>query len=113
MIGLELSASTLARALERVEAEQLHNVELHHASADALAYFVATQSVGTFLFMLTLDVLQSSEAVNAMLQASKSGARFALAGGKFYLGALRVLNPWVEVRQRTYCTTFAGYDAPW
>jgi SAM-dependent methyltransferase len=113
VIGLEPCASMLARALERVGDEQLQNVELHHASADALADFVGAQSVDAFLLMFTHDVLQSNAAVAAMLQSAKSGARFALAGGKFYSGALRVLNPWVKARQRPYCTTFAGYDAPW
>jgi ubiquinone/menaquinone biosynthesis C-methylase UbiE len=113
VIGLEPSEAMFARACRRVESEQLGNVELHRASATSLANLVATGSVDAYLLMFTHDVLQSNEAIAAMLDSAKSGTRFALAGGKFYSGVLRVLNPWVEARQRPYCTTFEGYDAPW
>lgn len=113
VIALEPSAAMLDVAKERLKVTQLTNVSLHLAPADALGDFTEANTVDAFLLMFTHDVLQSSAAIDAMLHSARRGARFSLAGGKFYPGALRVLNPWVKSRQRPYCTTFEGYDAPW
>jgi ubiquinone/menaquinone biosynthesis C-methylase UbiE len=113
VIGIEPSAAMFERARLLVQQEGLQNVELHHAAAATLSDCVAPNSADALLLMFTHDVLQSSDAIAAMLRAAKPGARFALAGGKFYSGALRMLNPWVKARQRPYCTTFEGYHAPW
>jgi ubiquinone/menaquinone biosynthesis C-methylase UbiE len=113
VIGIEPSEAMLGLAQQRVAHAGWQHVALYRAPASALMECVAPASVDAFLLMFTHDVLQSDAAIADMLTAAKPGARFALAGGKFYSGLLSVMNPWVERRQRAYCTTFEGYDAPW
>ncbi len=88
-------------------------ITLIETPIEAVTAQVAAHSVDAFLLMFTHDVLQSEAAISALLRVAKPGARFALAGGKFFRGPLALLNPWVKHRQKPYCTTFANYDAPW
>jgi SAM-dependent methyltransferase len=111
VIGLEPCAAMIDHARRRTAG--CKNIELVETQVDALGDQVAAASVDAFLLMFTHDVLQSTVGMEALLRAAKPGARFALAGGKFFQGPLALLNPWVKWRQRPYCTTFANYDAPW
>jgi SAM-dependent methyltransferase len=114
VIAVEPCAPMLAQARSRlVDDGSGANVRLIESQIEAVCAQVPTRSVDAFLLMFTHDVLQSRAALDALLRAAKPGARFVLTGGKFFRGPLALLNPWVQWRQRPYCTTFANYDAPW
>jgi SAM-dependent methyltransferase len=113
VIGVEPCAPMCTQAQSRQGEARLGNVQLIEAEIEAVAARIPPASVDAFLLMFTHDVLQSELAINALLRVAKPGARFALAGGKFFSGPLALLNPWVKRRQQPYCTTFANYDAPW
>jgi ubiquinone/menaquinone biosynthesis C-methylase UbiE len=113
VIAIEPCREMFEIALRRKRELSLHNVELIEADASKIASLVAPASVDAMLFMFTHDLLQSSAAIDAAIASTRPGARFALTGGKLFSGVLSPLNPWVEWRQKPYCTTFENYDAPW
>lgn len=113
VIAIEPCREMMDVARRRVEVADLNNVELIEDDVSAVARLAAPQSVDALLLMFTHDVLQSSASIETLLFACKPGARIALSGGKLFRGPLSILNPWVEWRQRQYCTTFENYDAPW
>ncbi len=113
VIAIEPCAEMMRFARARVRELSLSNVDLIEAPAAALCEAIETDSIDAVLMMFTHDVLQSSAALDHLLAVAKNGARFVLAGGKLFSGALSLLNPWVEWRQKPYCTTFENYDAPW
>jgi phosphatidylethanolamine/phosphatidyl-N-methylethanolamine N-methyltransferase len=113
VIAIEPCKEMVAVARERVEKLALSNVVLIEGDASELRRWVEPNSANAVLLMFTHDLLQSVRAIDAMLNACQPGARFALSGGKLFSGPLALLNPWVEWRQKQYCTTFENYDAPW
>lgn len=113
VIAVEPCPEMMAQAKARAETLELRNIQFVQREVQSLGMDVAPGSVDALLLMFTHDVLQSGKAINALLRAARPGARFALAGGKFFSGPLSLLNPWVRQRQRPYCTTFLNYDAPW
>lgn len=113
VIAVEPCPEMMAQARARAQALGLRNVQFVQCEVQSLAMDVAPGSVDAVLLMFTHDVLQSGKAISSLLRAARPGARFALAGGKFFNGPLSLLNPWVRRRQRPYCTTFLNYDAPW
>lgn len=113
VIAIEPCREMMDVARHRVEIGAMQNVELIEDEVCAAIRTVTRQSVDALLLMFTHDVLQSQAAIDALLATCKPGARVALAGGKLFTGPLSLLNPWVEWRQRPYCTTFENYDAPW
>ncbi len=113
VIAIEPCAEMMMLARSRVRELGLSNVDLIEAQAAALGEAIEVDSIDAVLMMFTHDVLQSSAALDHLLAIAKNGARFALAGGKLFSGTLSLLNPWVEWRQKPYCTTFENYDAPW
>ncbi len=114
VIAVEPCAPMIAQARSRlIDGGDSANVQLIESQIEAVGAQVPARSVDAFLLMFTHDVLQSRAALDALLRVAKPGARFALAGGKYFRGPLALLNPWVQWRQRPYCTTFANYDAPW
>lgn len=114
VIALEPCVPMIEQARARIAAAGGQApVRMFASRIEAVAKLVPPRSVDAFLFMFTHDVLQSEAAIAALLRVARPGARFALAGGKFFSGPLALLNPWVQWRQRPYCTTFANYDAPW
>lgn len=113
VIAVEPCAEMMDQARVRVRALGLHNVQLLQQEVESLGAEVEAGSVDALLLMFTHDVLQSDAAIKALRRVARRGARFALAGGKLFAGPLALLNPWVQWRQRLYCTTFLNYDAPW
>jgi ubiquinone/menaquinone biosynthesis C-methylase UbiE len=113
VIAIEPCREMFEIASQRKRELSLHNVTLIEADASNIASLVAPASVDAMLFMFTHDLLQSSMAIEAAISCTRPGARFALTGGKLFSGILSPLNPWVEWRQKPYCTTFENYDAPW
>lgn len=113
VIAVEPCAEMMEQARDRARAAGLRNVRFLQCEVESLGDQIAPREVDAMLLMFTHDVLQSTSAVAALLRATRPGARFALAGGKFFSGPLALLNPWVQWRQRPYCTTFLNYDAPW
>ena len=113
VFALEPCVAMMQQAKARVRAQRLGNIQFMDCAVESLAEHVAAAQVNAFLLMFTHDVLQSDAALAALITAARPGARFALAGGKFFRGPLAILNPWVQWRQRSYCTTFTDYDAPW
>ena len=113
VIALEPCEAMMQQAKARSRFQHLGNVQFIDSEVEALSTHVAANAVNAYLLMFTHDVLQSDAALAALMNAAKPGARVALAGGKFFRGPLALLNPWVQWRQRPYCTTFADYDAPW
>lgn len=113
VIAIEPCHEMMEIARTRVRDLRLSNVQLIEAPAAELASYMAAASADALLMMFTHDLLQSSASIDALLCVAKDGARFALSGGKLFSGPLSLLNPWVEWRQKPYCTTFENYDAPW
>ncbi|MGL4229767.1 MAG: class I SAM-dependent methyltransferase [Casimicrobium sp.] len=113
VIAIEPSHAMIERARERVREHRLTNVDLIEAPASSIDKHVPARSADAVLLMFTHDVLQSQPTIDCLLAIAKPGARFALSGGKLFSGPLALLNPWVEWRQKPYCTTFENYDAPW
>lgn len=113
VIAVEPCPEMMAQARARAQALDLRNVQFVEREVQSIGAEIEPGSVDALLFMFTHDVLQSGQAINALLRAARPGARLALAGGKFFSGPLSLLNPWVRRRQRPYCTTFLNYDAPW
>lgn len=113
VLAVEPCRAMMQQAKARARSQHLGNIQFIDSEVEAMSAQVAPGQINAFLLMFTHDVLQSDAALNALTTVAKPGARFALAGGKFFRGPLVVLNPWVQWRQRPYCTTFADYDAPW
>ena len=113
VFAVEPCVAMMRQAEARASVQRLKNIQFIDSEVEAVSAHVAAGQVSAFLLMFTHDVLQSDAALAALTTAAMPGARFALAGGKFFRGPLAVLNTWVEWRQRPYCTTFADYDAPW
>ncbi len=113
VLAVEPCAAMMQQAKARARSQRLANIQFIDSAVEAMSAHVAGGQVNAFLLMFTHDVLQSDAALAALMAAAKPDARFALAGGKFFAGPLAILNPWVQWRQRPYCTTFADYDAPW
>ena len=113
VIALEPCTAMMQQAKARARSQCLGNVQFIDSEVEVMSAYVAAGQIDAFLLMFTHDVLQSDAALEALTTAATRGARFALAGGKFFRGPLALLNPWVQWRQRPYCTTFADYDAPW
>ncbi len=113
VLAVEPCVAMMAKAKARARSQRLGNVQFIDSAVEALSTNVPPVQVNAFLLMFTHDVLQSDAALTALTTTAKPSARFALAGGKFFRGPFAILNPWVQWRQRPYCTTFADYDAPW
>jgi SAM-dependent methyltransferase len=113
VVAIEPSHAMIEIARGRVREHRLTNVELIEAPASSIDQHVPAASVDAVLLMFTHDVLQSQTTIDRLLAIAKPGAHFALSGGKLFSGPLALLNPWVEWRQKPYCTTFENYDAPW
>ena len=113
VVALEPCVAMMQQARARARSQHLGNVQFVDSAVEAMSTHVGAAQINAFLLMFTHDVLQSDAALNALTTAATPGARFAFAGGKFFRGPLAILNPWVQWRQRPYCTTFADYDEPW
>jgi demethylmenaquinone methyltransferase/2-methoxy-6-polyprenyl-1,4-benzoquinol methylase len=111
VVGIELSPSMAARAAQR-----LGNAGMDHARIEVAAVERATlaEQADAFLFSFTHDVLQQSDAIEALRRMAKSGARYAVLGMRTlpWLWGWPV-NLFVMWRARRYLTTFHGLAAPW
>lgn len=109
VIGIEQSPEMVVLA-ER-SAGHLANVSLFQQPVESLALPIQADAA---LLSYTHDVLQSPQALAALLRHLRPGARIALAGlcmAPWWYGAVQ--NLWVLWGARHYLTTWQGLAAPW
>ena len=100
----------LSQAGERVTANEWRNVTLiESAIEDAAIPEVADAAV----FVLTHDVMRSSEALSNALAHVRPGGRIAAAGGKRAPAWMLPANLYLGYAMRRYTTTMEGFDRPW
>ena len=100
----------LSQARERVTANGWRNVTLiESAIEDAAIPGVADAAV----FVLTHDVMRSSEALSNVLAHVRPSGRIAAAGGKRAPGWMLPANLYLGYAMRRYTTTTEGFDRPW
>ena len=110
LVGIDLSPEMLSQARERVTANGWRNVTLiESAIEDAAIPGVADAAV----FVLTHDVMRSSEALSNVLAHVRLGGRIAAAGGKRASGWMLPANLYLGYAMRRYTTTTEGFDRPW
>jgi len=111
VVGIELSPQMAALARQRLDAAGLVQARIEVAAVHQAR---VVERADAFLFSFTHDVLQQSEALDALVRMAKPGARYAVLG-------MRTLPWWrgwpvnlfVMWRARHYLTTFHGLAAPW
>jgi ubiquinone/menaquinone biosynthesis C-methylase UbiE len=110
LVGVEQSPEMMAQARQRVATEGWQNVTLIEASVeDARIEFRAD----ALLFFYTHDILRTESAVNTLVAAAKPGARFAVAGVKYYPWWLAPANLHVWVKNWLYNAKPSGLRRPW
>jgi SAM-dependent methyltransferase len=110
LVGIDLSPEMLSQARERVTANGWRNVTLiESAIEDAAIPGVADAAV----FVLTHDVMRSSEALSNVLAHVRPGGRIAAARGKRAPGWMLPANLYLGYAMRRYTTTTEGFDRPW
>lgn len=111
VVGIDHCPHMIDLARRRVAADQLAQVRLVNASADAAEL---EQEFDAFLFCTTHDVLQSPDALRNLMRAAKPGARVSLAGLRLLpWGWGLPINLWNLYRTSCYLTTFSGLREPW
>ncbi len=110
VIGVDHSGEMLARARQRVDAANWHNVSLLEMAAEEAAI---DQTADAALIFLAHDLVRSDHALANVLAQLKPGGRVVAAGpkrGPWWVGPLN----WTTVRTaRRYVTTLDGFDRPW
>jgi demethylmenaquinone methyltransferase/2-methoxy-6-polyprenyl-1,4-benzoquinol methylase len=110
LIGVELSPAMLARAQERVRANGWNNVELVNAPVE---HAPIPASADAALFCLTHDIVRSGAALEHVLAAVRPGGRVVVAGAKWAHWWALPVNVATWMWNRSYVTTFEGFDRPW
>ena len=110
LVGIDLSPEMLSQARERVAANGWRNVTLvESAIEDAGIPGVADAAV----FVLTHDVMRSSEALGNVLAHVRQDGRIAAAGGKRAPTWALPANLYLRYAMRRYTTTLEGFERPW
>jgi demethylmenaquinone methyltransferase/2-methoxy-6-polyprenyl-1,4-benzoquinol methylase len=111
VVGIELSPQMAALARQRLDAAGLVQARIEVAAVHQAR---VVERADAFLFSFTHDVLQQSEALDALVRMAKPGARYAVLGMRTlpWWRGWRV-NLFVMWRARHYLTTFHGLAAPW
>jgi ubiquinone/menaquinone biosynthesis C-methylase UbiE len=110
LIGIDLSSDMLANARERVANHGWQNVTLiESAIDDAVISGVADAAV----FVLTHDVMRSSQALRNVVNHVRPGGRIAATGAKRAPTWLLPANVFLRYAMRRYTTTMQGFDRPW
>jgi ubiquinone/menaquinone biosynthesis C-methylase UbiE len=110
LIGIELSPAMLARAAERVTVNGWRNVELINAPVE---HARIPGQADAALFCLTHDILRSSAALEHVLAHLRPGGRVVAAGAKWAHWWALPVNLATWAMNRSYVTTFEGFDRPW
>lgn len=108
--GFDHSDEMLVQAHRRVAAAGWENVTLLATPAQGLTL---PEPVDAVLFHYTHDILRSPLALARVLATARPGARVAVAGVKYFSGALALLNPWVYLKNAAYNGTPGGLRSPW
>lgn len=110
VIGVDHSREMLARARERIDAANWHNISLLEMAAEEAAI---DQRADAALIFLAHDLVRSDHAVANVLALVKPGGRVVAAGpkrGPWWLGPLN----WATIRTaRRYVTTLDDFGRPW
>jgi arsenite methyltransferase len=110
LLGIEQSPEMMAQARERVAREGWRNVTLLEASVEDARIEMKADAL---LFFYTHDILRTESAVSALVAAAKPGARFAVAGVKYYPWWLAPANLHVWVKNWLYNAKPSGLRRPW
>lgn len=110
LIGIEQSPEMMAQARERVGREGWSNVTLIESPVEDASLQVQADAL---LFFYTHDILRTESAVRALVSAAKPGARFAVAGVKYYPWWLAPANLHVWVKNWLYNAKPSGLRRPW
>jgi SAM-dependent methyltransferase len=110
VFGFDQSPAMLSQAQARCAQAGWHNVSLALASAQEV---VLPCRVDALLFHYTHDILRSPSAIDTLLSMAKPGARVSIAGIKYFPGLLRLLNPWVYLKNHGYNGAPGELRSPW
>lgn len=110
VVGVEPSREMLELAAERVAERGWRNVVLQHAAAEDLEL---PGPVDHVLFCAVHDVLQSEQALSAVLAHVRPGGSVAAGGGKWAPAWAIGVNMTVQALHAPFVRDFAGFDRPW
>ena len=113
LVGIDCSPEMLARARERSAGCGWDNVTLIEAPAEAVE---APLQADAALLCGTHDILRSPAALGNILRQLKPGARIVAGGPKWappWQPGAPALNILTWQLNRSYVTTFEGFDRPW
>jgi SAM-dependent methyltransferase len=110
VFGFDQSPAMFAQAKARCVKSQWHNVHLFETSAQELSL---PGKVDALLIHYAHDILRSPVAIERLLSYAHPGARVAIAGIKYFPGILKVLNPWVYLKNRGYNGAPGELASPW
>jgi ubiquinone/menaquinone biosynthesis C-methylase UbiE len=113
LVGIDCSPEMLARARERSARCGWDNVTLIEAPAEAAE---APLQADAALLCGTHDILRSPVALRNILRQLKPGARIVAGGPKWaqpWQPGAPLLNLYTWQLNRSYVTTFEGFDRPW
>jgi ubiquinone/menaquinone biosynthesis C-methylase UbiE len=110
LIGVDVSPDMLALAHARVAAHGWRNVTLIEAAIEQARL---PEPADAALFMLTHDVMQSTQALRHLLEQLKPGARIAVLGAKRAPAWALPVNLYLRYAARRYITAREGFGRPW
>lgn len=113
LIGIDLSSDMLVRARERVERHGWQNMTLIEAAGEDVA---VPRRADAVLLSAVHDILRSPAALANILGHVRPGGRVVAAGPKWvswWRPASFALNSCGWLLNRSFVTTFEGFDAPW
>ena len=110
VLAFEQSPEMFAQAQNRVAAQNWPNVWHVCASAEAVEL---PQMADAVLFNYTHDILRTPAAVENIMRQTRSGARIAIAGMKFFPWWTGPLNMLAWLKNRPYNAKAADLWSPW
>jgi demethylmenaquinone methyltransferase/2-methoxy-6-polyprenyl-1,4-benzoquinol methylase len=110
VIGTDASAEMVAVARERVHREGWANVEVIESPISEARIPVRADGA---LLCAVHDIMQSPEALAAVLDSLRPGAPVAAGGGKYTSPWMVALNLQVQTLHAPYVADFTGFDRPW
>jgi ubiquinone/menaquinone biosynthesis C-methylase UbiE len=110
LVGIDLSPEMLSQAQERVAANGWRNVTLIESAIESAAI---PEVADAAVFVLTHDVMCSSEAIGNVLAHVRPGGRIVATGAKRAPTWALPANLYLRYAMRRYTTTMDGLDRPW